>query len=445
MQTIACELEHLESDSKSPPVEQTDLLALVKHQEWVEAATRLDEVYHRFQTHQQDFCAVKDEGRVIGLCSRGHVGFLMGHRYGFAIYSQHPVRDHLVEEPLLIQRGTPVRKTLDITLSRPGKRFNEDVVLVGPEGEYLGIIPVPALVQLQSALVSEKFQTQEVLHRRLMAVSRQAGMAEVATGVLHNVGNVLNSVNVSATLAGDLARGSKVSTLEKLAGILAEKRPALGDYLVNDPKGKLVPDLLCQLASRLRQEQAAQIQELDTLAKHLAHIKSIVAMQQRYAKVSGLLEPVAPAAMVEDALEMNAGALTRHGVAIERRFEEVPNVVADKHKVLQILVNLIRNAKYALDMGPGPKKLLTLTIARAGAARVRIEVRDNGVGISPQNLSRIFSHGFTTKKDGHGFGLHSSALAAKEMGGALRALSDGLGCGAAFSLELPMQQPKASL
>jgi len=255
---------------------------------------------------------------------------------------------------------------------------------------------------------------------------------------LHNVGNVLNSVNVSAHLAVDMARNSKTASLEKVAAILEQKRGQLADYLSNDPKGKLVPDLLIQLAGRLRAEQAGQLRELESLVKHVGHIKNIISMQQRYAKVSGLLERVPVEELVEDGLQMNTESLARHGVVLERRFEPAPPVVADRHKVLQILVNLIRNARHAVDHCPGPDKRVTVSIHAPTDKRVRIQVQDNGVGIAPENLNRIFAHGFTTKKDGHGFGLHTSALAAKEMGGALHAHSDGLGRGALFTLELPV-------
>jgi signal transduction histidine kinase len=350
------------------------------------------------------------------------------------------VREHVVERPLLIRHGTPVREVLQKALSRQGKEFNEDVILIGQEGEYLGIIPVPALVRLQSALVEEKFRMQEALHQRLLVVSRKAGMAEVATGILHNVGNVLNSVNVSATLAVDHARQSKISSLEKAVALLHEHRENLADYLSNDPKGKLLSEYLTQLAARLKSEQAKQITELDSLIKHIGHIKNIVAMQQNYAKVSGLLEPVPAAELVHDALELNAESFTRHGIEIERQFEDVPNVIVDKHKVLQIMINLLRNGKYALTAGGGRHKRLVVGVLNNGEKRVKIVVQDNGVGIAPENLERIFAHGFTTKKDGHGFGLHSSALAAKEMGGSLHAHSDGLGKGATFILELPIEQ-----
>jgi C4-dicarboxylate-specific signal transduction histidine kinase len=275
----------------------------------------------------------------------------------------------------------------------------------------------------------------------LLAVSRQAGMAEVATGVLHNVGNVLTSVNVSANLAVGLVQNSKFSSLEKVAAILEEKRGHWDAFFSTDPKGRLVPDFLIQLTGRLRAERAGQLGELESLTKHIGHIKNIISMQQRYAKVSGILEKVPVEELVEDGLQINAEALSRHGVEVERRFAPVPPVVADKHKVLQILVNLLRNAKYAVEHSPGPIKKVIVSILAPSDKRVHIQIQDTGVGIAPENLNRIFAHGFTTKQDGHGFGLHSSALAAKEMGGALRAQSDGLGRGALFTLELPVAPP----
>jgi signal transduction histidine kinase len=437
-------LEDLVLETQTPGVEQTDLSSLVRHREWVDADCHLDELYQCFQTHGQDYCAVQQQGRVVGLCSKGHTGFLMGHRYGFAIYSHHPVRDHLLEHPLFIRHGTPVREVLQKALSRQGREFNDDAVLLGSTGEYMGIIPVPALVRLQSALVDEKFRMQEALHRRLLAFSRQAGMAEVATGVLHNVGNVLNSAGVSATLAADNVRESRISSLDKTVALLHEHHADLGEFLTNDPKGRLLPEYLSQLAARLKSEQAKQIKELDSLVKHITHIKNIVAMQQSYAKVSGLLELVSPAELVHDALELNAEAFTRQGIEIVRHFEDAPKVIVDKHKVLQILINLLRNGKYALEAAGGRHKRLVVGLGKSGKKRVRIIIQDNGVGIAPENLERIFGHGFTTRKDGHGFGLHNSALAAREMGGSLCAHSDGLGKGATFVLELPVEQARAN-
>jgi C4-dicarboxylate-specific signal transduction histidine kinase len=165
-------------------------------------------------------------------------------------------------------------------------------------------------------------------------------------------------------------------------------------------------------------------------------------MQQSYAKVSGVLDSLSPISLVEDALRINDAALARHHVHVVLEYAEVPDVLVDRHKALQILVNLLHNAKHALQEMDRPDKQLVVAVAGNGADRVRIIVRDNGIGIPPENLTRIFAHGFTTKKEGHGFGLHSSALAAKEMGGSLNAHSDGPYRGATFTLELPACPPK---
>ena len=172
-------------------------------------------------------------------------------------------------------------------------------------------------------------------------------------------------------------------------------------------------------------------------SRNIEHIKEVVAMQQSYAKVSGVFENLPAEQLVEDALAMNMGAFERHGVTVEKDFAPAPLVCVDRHKVLQILINLIRNAKYALDDAKRSDKRLTISIAAGAEQNVRVTLTDNGIGISPENLTRIFGHGFTTRRDGHGFGLHSGANAAREIGGSLTAESEGLGRGATFTLELP--------
>jgi C4-dicarboxylate-specific signal transduction histidine kinase len=261
----------------------------------------------------------------------------------------------------------------------------------------------------------------------------------VATNVLHNVGNVLNSVNVSATLVSEQVRKSKTVNLIKLAALVQEHQHDLAAFLASDPKGMQVPGYLAGLAAQLTQEQAGVLKELQSLSANIEHIKDVVAMQQNYSKTCGVTETIAVTEMVEDALRMNEAALARHDVQVVREYSETPPVVVEKHKVLQILVNLIRNSKYALDEGGRPDRQLTVRVDKNGGDFVRVAIIDNGVGIPSENLTRIFEHGFTTRKKGHGFGLHSGALAAKELGGTLIARSDGPGRGATFVLELPVQ------
>lgn len=276
-----------------------------------------------------------------------------------------------------------------------------------------------------------------VVHKQLVQTSRQAGMAEVATSVLHNVGNVLNSVNVSCSVITQKVHKSRITSVAKIADLLAKHTECLPEFFATDPMGQNLPDFLGKLAGHLSNEQAAILSEVELLAKNIEHIREVVAMQQSYATVVGVHETLPIRDLMEDALHFSGTALARHGVEVIRKYEAVPLVSVDKHKALQILVNLVRNAKHALtDSGRDDKQLIAQIVRKDD--HVAVSLRDNGIGISPENLTRIFAHGFTTKKDGHGFGLHSGVLAAREMGGRLTVHSDGPGTGATFTLELPL-------
>jgi PAS domain S-box-containing protein len=339
-----------------------------------------------------------------------------------------------------------------------GKLFEtvEENLNTAGETIYVQVIKTPLydeenrLIGLQVVFwdVTARMQAEarlEKAQKRLVELSRHAGMAEVATSVLHNVGNVLNSVNVSVCLLSEQVRRSKLVNLSRAAALLHQHAKDLGAFITLDPKGQQIPQYLEQLAEYLVQEQSSLLQELESLTKNVEHIKDIVGMQQSYAQVAGVKETVKLAELVEDALRMNAGALGRHGVQVIREFDpaSLPEIIVEKHKVLQILINVIRNAKYACDDSESPDKRLTVRVTSEDE-RVEISLTDNGVGIPPKNLVRIFNHGFTTRKDGHGFGLHSAALAAQEMGGTLSAHSDGLGHGATFTLRLPRTTKPAS-
>ncbi len=322
-------------------------------------------------------------------------------------------------------------------LRKDGSRFPVSLTVTAMRdgaGALAGFIGIAKDIGERRAAAEELRLSQQ----KLLETSRLAGMAEVATGVLHNVGNVLNSVNVSANLALDKLRRSKAPKLGKAAELLISRNGSLAEYLTQDPNGQKLPSYLAKLGQHLVAENLEMLGELDSLARNIEHIKEVVSTQQSYAKVSGVFDDLPADRLVEDALAMNAGTFERHGIALERRFSPVPAVRTDRHRVLQILINLIRNAKFALDDVERADKRITISIARANGTSVRIAVADNGVGISPENLTRIFGHSFTTRKAGHGFGLHSCALAAKEMGGTLTATSPGLNQGATFELDLPI-------
>jgi signal transduction histidine kinase len=321
--------------------------------------------------------------------------------------------------------------------ARKGEKYLQVVksAIIGAGGEVVGSQGIIQDITQRKQAENELSR----VHHQLVDASRAAGMAEVATNILHNVGNVLNSVNVSTTLVLEKIKQSKISNLGRVAALVQEHRDDLAAFLTADPKGKQLPEYLGRLSGHLNDEQAGLIQEMEATRRHIEHIKDIVATQQNYAKVSGVAEKVKLVDLVEDAVRMNSGSLARHEVELHRDYPaQLSDISVEKHKVLQILVNLIRNAKHACEETGRPDKQMTLQV-RNGGDRVRITVSDNGVGIPAENLIRIFNHGFTTRKDGHGFGLHSSALAAKELGGTLTVASEGPGHGAAFTLEIPTQ------
>jgi two-component system NtrC family sensor kinase len=290
--------------------------------------------------------------------------------------------------------------------------------------------------------VQERTRELHEAQSELVTTARQAGMAEIANNVLHNVGNVLNSVNVSAGLIGGRMRDSKVQGLAKAVQLINEHTTDLPDFLTRDERGKAFPGYLNKLVAALAEEKQSITDELGSLIKGIDHIKDIVATQQSYSGATSLIEPVQIKDLMEDALSMNAASMARHQITVIKEFADVPLLLLDKHLVLQILINLIGNAKHAMDGVSDRSHQITLQVNIAeppDEPRLTIRVEDNGEGIGPENLARLFTHGFTTRKNGHGFGLHSCALAAKEMNGTMTAHSDGSGRGAAFTLELPVK------
>ncbi|MEZ5328775.1 MAG: PAS domain-containing protein [Verrucomicrobiales bacterium] len=332
-----------------------------------------------------------------------------------------------------------------------GAPYHFDYRMLTAQGDELWIRESGAVVKdadgrpvlsrgVLSDVTSEKISARELeaLNKQLVETSRQAGMAEIASGVLHNVGNVLNSVNVASNLVQESMTKSRLPGLAKLVEILNEQGPEGLPAFFATERGRLVPNYLGQLASHLTSEHQSVLKEIEGLAKNIEHIKHIVVMQQDYATVSGRIDPVNLRDLVDDALSINDSSFSRHGVRVVRDFQDdLPEVLTDRHKVLQVLVNLVRNAKHALDDSNATDRVLTVKLWKSGDT-VSVSVSDNGIGIPQENLDRIFVHGFTTKKHGHGFGLHVSALAIQELDGELSGHSEGHGRGATFTVSLPV-------
>ena len=330
--------------------------------------------------------------------------------------------------------------TLNAVVLRPIKALTEHAVRTGQSENFrakFGLERDDEIGTLGTAF-DEMMAKLEHARSALVETARTAGMSEIATGILHNVGNVLNSVNISASLVSQRVEGLCIDDLERLSEVLTENKDDLTTFLQDDPRGQHIQPFLSAVVEQLSEEQKSIRGEVHSLTDGIDHICELIKSQQSFAKGTKLIEPTDLSERLDEALRITQRV---HGVdddlVVVRRFEDLPDVSLDKHKLLEILVNLVQNARQAMASVDGPRELV-LEVARMDDDRVRLAVADTGVGIAHDDLTRVFTMGFTTREEGHGFGLHSSANAAVEMGGQLYAESDGPGRGARFVLDLPI-------
>ena len=280
------------------------------------------------------------------------------------------------------------------------------------------------------------------LQTTLREASRRAGMAEVVAGLLHNVGNVLNSVNATTELMLDGLQGSRLPKLQKALGVLQDQGDDIAGFLASE-RGAATLTYLHKLSDALAEQHQQQVERMHSLRKHLKHMHNIISVQQAYVFREEAQEVVHVHQLLTDALELNRSSIERHAIDVSLDVDDLPPVQLDKHKVMQILINLLTNARAALRDSGRDDRRLRLRATRSGDSAFEIHIADNGIGIPEALRDKIFQLGFTTKAVGHGFGLHLSAVAAEEMGGSLTCASDGPDTGAEFTLRLPLrvQQP----
>jgi signal transduction histidine kinase len=282
----------------------------------------------------------------------------------------------------------------------------------------------------------ETEQREEALQRQLRESSRQAGMAEIAIGVLHNVGNVLNSLGVATTTLGRNLKALRVEQLEQASALINDHRATLAAFLADDERGRHLPDYLKALSARLASEVESARVEIATIEQLLQHLRDIVSAQQAYAKIGGKFETVVLRELAESALLVLEPKPA--SVDIVKCYEDVPPTVTDRHKLLQILVNLISNARDAVQASAtGPHRIVIRIYRDAG--QVVMSVEDSGVGIPEEVILNLWRFGFSTKPKGFGFGLHYSANAAREIGATITAQSAGPGKGSQFRVQLPLE------
>jgi signal transduction histidine kinase len=251
-------------------------------------------------------------------------------------------------------------------------------------------------------------------------------------------------MNVSLSLVSRRVAAMKIGSLDRAVKMLTDRPPGTrGVFIEEDEKGRRLPEFFTQVSANLALDQNMLVSEVAELEKYLQHVKGVIAMQQNYARKTSVVERVSLSDVIDEALRLEGASIAKHGLDVVLDLAATPTLLIDKHQVLQILVNLVANAKQAMGQVQGRPRRLGIRTGVSGddGRRVFVEVTDTGIGIAAEHLTSIFNHGFTTKVDGHGFGLHASANSAKVMRGSLEASSDGPDRGACFRLELPVTGP----
>lgn len=304
---------------------------------------------------------------------------------------------------------------------------NQDILAISIAGVTFIILSIAFLASAYK----------DALNQQSLLKARQAGMAEVAATVLHNVGNVLNSIVVSAECIDKRIEKSKLDNLTKLNILLDENKHSLDKFISTDERGKQIPKYISELAHYWMTEKEELLREARSLLNNISHVKSIVSLQQQLSKTSSFEQIIAINELLDEALLVTGIGKISEKIHIEKKYASLDSINLDKVKLLQILINILHNAKDSVLTANSTDKKITIETGTSTNKMFFIKITDTGVGILPENLTRIFSYGFTTKHDGHGFGLHSSAIAANEMGGSIAVTSAGEGKGATFIIELP--------
>jgi len=302
--------------------------------------------------------------------------------------------------------------------------------------EDAALADLAALVDAELERVAAE-QREHWQQQKLRESSHQAGMAEIATNILHSVGNVVNSLGIaSATIRRDL-KALRLEQLAQATALIRANRKCLMTFLTEDIRGQHLPDYLTALSAQLSSNVQTLHAELDTADALLEQLQDIVSAQHTHARAGGQREPVDLKELLDATITGQDLGLSH--IQLERHYEELPLVTTDRHKLVLILVNIINNARDAVLASTAQPGRIAVHLRREGDEAI-ICIEDSGVGMLPETLPRIWRFGFTTKSNGQGFDLHNSANAAREIGATVAAHSDGPNKGSRFTVRLPISR-----
>lgn len=287
------------------------------------------------------------------------------------------------------------------------------------------------------ALINIDYQEKiNTLNKHLIDAARQAGMAEVAGSVLHSMGNVLNSLNISSEILQQKINSMSTTKISKLADLLNKNNGKEGNYFTETESGRDIVKYISLIAKETEIEKLNLLQEVQSMSTHINHLKNTVSLQQTISKPTIVITRVFISKIITDILSIYKTQIENNAITVSYEHDGDHSLMNDQYQIERILQNLIHNAIESLKSSEISDKSLVVSCQLGKDKSIIIQVIDNGLGISPNRINKIFNFKSTTKKGGHGFGLHYSALEAKRLGGELTAASKGLGQGATFTLKL---------
>ena len=323
-----------------------------------------------------------------------------------------------------------------------GEKGNLKSRLGFTRGDEIGVL-ANAFDQMVGAIAESR--------RALLDAAHKSGMADVASEVLHNVGNAVNSANASLEKLEENAAGVKLDGLQKANSLLQSQSECAAEFFARDPRGAKLIDYFGKITESLQHESGENRQILGRLRETICHIQRIIALQQANARPSDFVQEVEVKELIAEALEMNRALIEASSIEIDMRVMDLPELSLCKSKMSQVLVNLIKNAVEAMTGHPGQRRL-SVVVGVVEGNGLGIEIGDTGVGIKETDRPSLFTQGFTTKAEGNGIGLHFCANALHSMGGRIMIHSDGPGWGTVVRLWLPgvipvnaEQAPQANL
>ena len=310
----------------------------------------------------------------------------------------------------------------------------------------LEVIATQAAISLENAtlyrdseqLVAERTRELRQAHGRLVHVAHQAGMAEIASNVLHNMGNALTGINIGLEHLQEEVLATRVDLLLRSSDLLQQHADDLAAFLTMDRRGKLIPTMIDKVSTHLNDGRERVLHHLEVLQDKVIQLNTVLHMQNKYATASQrLTESCLANEIIDDALQICAAALSQNRIAVRRQYTALEPIKLERHRILQILINLISNAVHAMmELAPEHKRVLTVRVGQSSDSCI-FEVEDTGAGVDEDIRHKIFTFGFTTRPNRHGIGLHASATDAQAMSGSLHLDLSGEEGGARFVLTLP--------